>query len=53
MVNQEVTMGNQEVAMVNLDGKQKGEEDLQKGEFMSIFFTLLWSVVKQFYLLNF
>ena len=33
MVNQEVAMGNQGVAMVNLDGKQKEDDDLQKGKF--------------------
>ena len=51
MVNQEVAMGNQEVALVNLDGKQKEEEEenLQKGEFTSLFiFQRSRSIVRQF-----
>ena len=37
MVNQEVAMGNQGVAVVNLDGKQKEKDDIQKGKFPFIF----------------
>ena len=42
MVNQEVAMGNQGVAMVNLDGKQKEDDDLQKGKSLFLFFTYSW-----------
>ena len=30
-------MGNQDVAMVNLDGKQKEDDEVQKGKFPLLF----------------